>query len=138
MKVVDTDMVELIKDYMKASVITVTRDLPLKDVAVVMTEKNVGSVIVTENGKPVGIITERDIVRAIGSGKSLEIPADKIMTASLITIREDSPITGALSLMRSYNIRHLPVVDGEGKLVGIVSIRDIARALDDLFEGDME
>jgi CBS domain pair. len=40
--------------------------------------------------------------------------------------------------MRSYNIRHLPVVDGEGKLVGIVSIRDIARALDDLFEGDME
>ncbi|MEM4955845.1 MAG: CBS domain-containing protein, partial [Metallosphaera sp.] len=50
------------------------------------------------------------------------------------TVREDSPITGALSLMRTYNIRHLPVVGEDGKLAGIISIRDVAKALDDMFE----
>ena len=109
--------------------------LPLRDVAKIMTENNVGSVIVIDNGKPIGIITERDIVRAIGRNKDLNSKAEEIMTSSLITIKEDSPITGALSLMRSYNIRHLPVIDNEGNLKGIISIRDIARAIDDALEG---
>jgi CBS-domain-containing membrane protein len=56
------------------------------------------------------------------------------MTASLITIKEDSPVTGALALMRQFNIRHLPVVNDKGELTGIISIRDIARAVDDMFE----
>lgn len=126
---------EFVKEYMKKNVIVVNRNTTLRDVAKIMTENNVGSVIVVDNGKPIGIITERDIVRAIGRNKDLNSKAEEIMTSSLITIKEDSPITGALSLMRSYNIRHLPVIDNEGNLKGIISIRDIARAIDDALEG---
>ena len=126
---------EFVKEYMKNNVIVVDKNTTLRDVAKIMTENNVGSVIVVDNGKPIGIITERDIVRAIGRNKDLNNKAEEIMTSSLITIKEDSPITGALSLMRSYNIRHLPVIDNEGNLKGIISIRDIARAIDDALEG---
>ncbi|MEM3971365.1 MAG: CBS domain-containing protein [Saccharolobus sp.] len=126
---------EFVKEYMKKNVIVVNKNTTLRDVAKIMTENNVGSVIVVDNGKPIGIITERDIVRAIGRNKDLNSKAEEIMTSSLITIKEDSPITGALSLMRSYNIRHLPVIDNEGNLKGIISIRDIARAIDDALEG---
>lgn len=125
---------ETVKEYMKSSVITVDKNTILSEIAKIMTEKNIGSVIVVENGKPVGIITERDIVRAIGKGKKLDTKAEEFMTASLITIKEDSPVTGALALMRQFNIRHLPVVNDKGELTGIISIRDIARAVDDMFE----
>jgi CBS domain-containing protein len=125
---------EIVREYMKSSVITVDKNTILYEIAKIMTEKNVGSVIVVENGKPVGIITERDIVRAIGKGKKLDTKAEEFMTASLITIKEDSPVTGALALMRQFNIRHLPVVNEKGELTGIISIRDIARAVDDMFE----
>ncbi|MFP3346804.1 MAG: CBS domain-containing protein [Sulfolobaceae archaeon] len=125
---------EIVREYMKSSVITVDKNTILYEIAKTMTEKNIGSVIVVENGKPVGIITERDIVRAIGKGKKLDTKAEEFMTASLITIKEDSPVTGALALMRQFNIRHLPVVNDKGELTGIISIRDIARAVDDMFE----
>ena len=125
---------EEIKEYMKTEVVSVYKDTKLADIAKIMTEKNIGSVIVVEDNKPIGIITEKDIVRAIGKGKNLDTKADEIMTKSLITIRENSPITGALALMRKFNIRHLPVIDEKGDLKGILSIRDVARALDDIFE----
>lgn len=131
-------MEEVVKEYMKSNVISVEKSLTLKEVTEIMTKNNVGSVIVVDNGKPVGIITEKDIVRALGSGKDLNTKAEEIMTASLITIREDAPITGALSLMRTNNIRHLPVVNEDGKLTGILSIRDVARALDDMYENYLD
>ncbi|AOL17704.1 histidine kinase [Sulfolobus sp. A20] len=126
---------ELVSDYMKTQVLTVDRNTSLKEIAIIMTKNNIGSVIVVDRDKPVGIITERDIVKAIGNGKDLSARAEEIMTTNLIMVRQDSPITGALSLMRSYNIRHLPVVDDQGNLKGIISIRDVARAIDDMIEG---
>ncbi len=126
---------ELVKEYMREVVVSTEKGSTIKEVAKIMTEKNVGSVIIVDgSGKPIGIATERDIVRSLGKGKSLDSPVESAMTTSLITVREDAPVTGALSLMRSYNIRHLPVVDQNGTLKGIISIRDIARALDDMFE----
>lgn len=125
---------ETVKDYMKSQVISISKGTKLLEIAKIMTEKNIGSIIVVDSEKPVGIITERDIVRAIGKGEGLDTKAENIMTKSLITIREDSPITGALALMRQFNIRHLPVIDDKGNLKGILSIRDIARAVDNMFE----
>ncbi|MFP3260072.1 MAG: CBS domain-containing protein [Sulfolobus sp.] len=125
---------DIVKEYMKANVITVSKDTTMEQVARIMTEENVGSVIVVDNGKPVGIITERDIVKGIGKGKKLDSKAEEIMTSSLITVREDSPVTGALALMRQFNIRHLPVVNDKGELTGIISIRDVAKAIDNYFE----
>ncbi|MGC9105153.1 MAG: CBS domain-containing protein [Thermoprotei archaeon] len=125
-----------VKEYMKTNVVTADKTTTLKQVAEIMTKNNTGSVVVVEGGKPVGIITERDIVKAIGNGHGLDVPAEKIMTTKLYTVKEDTPISGALSVMRTFNIRHLPVVDDNGYLKGIISIRDLARALDDLLSGE--
>ncbi|MCQ4342840.1 MAG: CBS domain-containing protein [Sulfolobaceae archaeon] len=126
----------LVKDYMRQNVVTAEKSATLRQLAELMAKNNTGSVVVAEGGKPVGIVTERDIVKAIGNGKGLDTKAEEIMSSKLHTVREDTPISGALSVMRTFNIRHLPVVDEKGYLKGIVSIRDLARAIDDLLSGE--
>ncbi|MEM4955952.1 MAG: CBS domain-containing protein, partial [Metallosphaera sp.] len=81
-------MEEIVKDYMKTEVISVEKGATLRQITKIMTEKNVGSVIITENGKPIGIVTERDVVRAIGKDHKRDDKVDDIMTVSLITVRE--------------------------------------------------
>lgn len=126
----------LVKDYMKTNVVTAPKTATLKEIAEAMAKNNTGSVVITEGSKPVGIVTERDIVRAIGNGKGLDAKAQEVMPSKLYTVREDTPISGALSVMRTFNIRHLPVVDEKGNLKGIISIRDLAKALDDILSGE--
>ena len=126
----------LVKDYMRQNVVTAEKSATLRQLAELMAKNNTGSVVITEGGKPVGIVTERDVVKAIGNGKGLDAKAEEIMSSKLYTVREDTPISGALSVMRTFNIRHLPVVDEKGYLKGIISIRDLARAIDDLLSGE--
>jgi CBS domain-containing protein len=99
-----------------------------------MVDENVGSLVVSKHGKMVGIITERDYLRKIiHMGKKSEttlvheiatMGAEKLVTASL----EDT-IQDALDAMASKNVRHLPVADGKGEILGLLSIRDVAKAL---------
>ncbi|MGC8614203.1 MAG: CBS domain-containing protein [Conexivisphaera sp.] len=91
-----------------------------------MHEARVGSVvIVDESGRPIGIVTERDIVYACAKGLAATAPAWTIMTEDPITIRETALVVEAIGKMREADIRHLPVVDKDGKLVGILSFRDL-------------
>lgn len=92
-----------------------------------MANYNVGSVVVLENERIVGILTERDVVKALAKGISLEEKVENVMTKNPITISYNEYINKALFLMSENNIRHLPVVNKEGKLVGMISIRDIAK-----------
>ena len=75
-----------------------------------------------------GIISERDIVRAIGAGNAsaLEEPVSRYMTARVTTVTENTPIDNVMEMMTTGRFRHMPVVD-EGRLVGIVSIGDIVK-----------
>jgi CBS domain-containing protein len=124
-----------VRKYMNTNIVSASENSSIKEVVKLMAEKNIGSVIiVNELNKPVGIVTERDIIRALAQGKTLENKVSEIMSSSLITIKEDSPITSALTLMRTYNIRHLPVVDDSGNLKGVISIRDVVKAIDNLLE----
>jgi CBS domain-containing protein len=90
-----------------------------------MLEAGVGSVVVTEDSRPVGIFTERDVLRLAGEGADFEgrLLRD-VMTPNPLTISADDAILAAAQLMGERNLRHLPVVEG-GNLVGIVSIRDV-------------
>jgi CBS domain-containing protein len=90
-----------------------------------MLDANVGSIVVCEESVPVGIFTERDVLRLAGTGADFE--ATKVadaMTRSPLTISADDGILAAAQLMASRKLRHLPVVEG-GNLVGMVSMRDV-------------
>ncbi|PVU76137.1 histidine kinase [Sulfolobus sp. SCGC AB-777_G06] len=96
------------------------------DAVKLMAQNNVGSVLIVDGDKPVGIFTERDLLKAVAKGEDLNKPVEKLGTyGKLITIREDEPLSSAARLMHQYNIRHLVVVDGKDKVVGVISIRDI-------------
>lgn len=115
-----------VSDIMIKEVITAKKDEKIKDIAMRMYEKRVGSVVVVdEEGKPVGIITERDMVYVCARGLSPDTPAWMIMTENPIVINENALITEAMEKMRQLDVRHLPVVNTSGKLVGIISFRDL-------------
>ncbi|MCE4602540.1 MAG: CBS domain-containing protein [Desulfurococcales archaeon] len=86
--------------------------------------------VVDSNRRLVGIITERDFVwKIVAEEKPYDTPVSEFMTRSLIVINEKETLSEALRLMSKFKIRHLPVVDDKGSLVGIISIRDIEAAV---------
>jgi signal-transduction protein with cAMP-binding, CBS, and nucleotidyltransferase domain len=122
-------------DCMTMQPVTVKKNSTLKDCANLMADKHVGSLLVEDKGKIVGIVTEQDMVRK-GIAKLLD-PAttliEKVMVTELITISPDKDIFEALTMMRDYNIRHVPVID-KGKFVGFLTIKDILKIQPQLFE----
>ena len=101
-----------------------------------MAEQRVGTLVVLDAAKqPVGLLTDRDLVvrvLAVGADPGAATVAD-IMTREPKTIAEDSPIESALALMRAGAFRRLPVVDHDGRLVGILSLDDILALLAEEF-----
>ncbi len=104
---------------------------PAETVAAVATrmhQRNVGClVVVNANEEPVGIVTDRDlVVRVLARGlNAATVPVEEVMTAEVATIEVGASIDGVLEVMRANGVRRLPVVDGGGKLAGVVSIDDI-------------
>ena len=108
-----------------------------------MCNRKVGSVVILgdtkrsepsrnkKNGVVVGIVTERDYVHLIGFSDMflVDIPISEIMSKPLITIRKFASITDAISVMQAKNIRRLPVVDNAGKMIGIITDKDILKAI---------
>lgn len=115
-----------VSDVMVREVVAVGKDARLKEIANLMYERRIGSVVVVdEAGKPAGIVTERDVVYACAKGLSADTPVWMVMTENPVTINEDAQLIDAVEKMRELNVRHLPVVNKEGKLVGILSVRDV-------------
>ncbi|BAB65838.1 CBS domain-containing protein [Sulfurisphaera tokodaii] len=123
-----------VKNYMSSPVFQVEANTSIQEVCKLMMERGVGSVIVTENGEPKGIFTDRDAVRAFSMGLN---PTDEVRLAStmgnLITVDEDTDVFVAIDIMTKNKIRHLPVKDKEGKIIGMFAITDISKALHDVF-----
>ncbi|MUN29011.1 CBS domain-containing protein [Sulfuracidifex metallicus] len=120
-------MQEKIKKLIAKPVVTVTRKMTVLDTVKLMASQGIGSaLVVDDDGKPVGIFTERDLLMSVARGDSLNTAVEKICTmGNLITVGEDDPIGKAAELMHEHNIRHLIVTNKEGKPVGVISIRDI-------------
>ena len=94
-----------------------------------MVEENVGSLLVTESGEVTGIVTERDYLRrVVVEGRTdRETPVREIMSSPLIVVTPQTSIDECMALMSDRRIRHLPVVDDRGGVVGIVSIGDVVK-----------
>jgi CBS domain-containing protein len=101
----------------------------LRELAETMTDQEVGSIVVTEMGQVVGIVTERDIVAAVGEGLQPDaVRASDIMSEGPLCADPDDTVRFVVQQMMQANIQHVPVV-GSGRPVGMLSIRDLFRAL---------
>jgi CBS domain-containing protein len=115
-----------VADIMVKEVVTAKKHDKIRDVAISMYEKRVGSVVVVDDeGKPIGIVTERDMVYVVAQALAPDTPVWMVMTENPVVINENALVTEAIEKMRLQNVRHLPVVNDEGKLVGMISFRDI-------------
>jgi CBS domain-containing protein len=115
-----------VSDVMSTLLLTVEPTLGLADAARQMHERNVGAVLVLTNGRVSGILTERDVLRAVATGELAGTRVGAWMTRDPETIGPDDSTAHAASVMIHGGFRHLPVID-EGRPVGIVSIRDLVR-----------
>jgi len=116
----------------REQVVAVSLDTPAVDVARIMGEKNVGSVVViSSDNRPAGILTDRDLaVRVMAQEKNPgEVRAEEVMTRDVITFQDSMGIYEAIRKMTDEGIRRMPVVDDAGKLIGIVTMDDIVRML---------
>ena len=120
---------DLVKDLMAKKLLFVEPETTLGEASTLMGERGVGSALVLENGHLVGILTERDVVRAMSSAHDAPVrPCIEWMSKHPTTAAPDTPVREALRTMVDGGFRHLPITDGD-QPVGMVSIRDIAQAL---------
>jgi CBS domain-containing protein len=115
-------------EIMTGSVFSIEPTMTVAEAATVMGERKIGSALVMEGDRVLGIFTERDIVRALGEHfDAAGHPVSEWMTADPMTVPPTTPVEEALRTMLDRGFRHLPVKDGE-RIVGIVSMRDLSAA----------
>jgi CBS domain-containing protein len=123
----ETPLSVLLKDKGYA-IESITPDLSAYECALKLADRKVGSLLVIENGKLIGIVSERDILKKIVAlhQNSKEVFVSAIMVKEVVTVKPTTTVQEAMRIVTEKRIRHLPVVD-EGRLVGVISIGDLTR-----------
>ncbi len=122
-----------------AAVFTVRADATLNRAVTLLVEHNIGALVVmNEQAKLTGIISERDVVRALARGENALVQrVGDVMTAAVIVASPQDDLRSVMNTMTQKRIRHLPVLE-QGQLVGIVSIGDMVKAQLDEYEGTID
>jgi len=120
-----------VKDIMTVYVTTIQVDSNVREAALLMLKGRISSLVATQKGKPVGMVTERDIVGKVVSEdvNPSKISVEEIMSRPIITIPQEETIEQAALVMSIYGIKRLVVVDKDGKLSGMITTTDIAAWL---------
>lgn len=110
-------------------VVSVGPDDTVSSVARVLADRRIGAVLVRDEGRVVGVFSERDVVRGLGryGAATLDRPVSDLMTRDVVTCRPTDTVHDVMERMTAKRIRHLPVLDN-GQLKGIVSIGDLVKA----------
>jgi CBS domain-containing protein len=118
---------------------SVTPETPVTQVAELMEAEDVGAIPVVEGDRLVGMVTDRDIVvRAIAKGKDPRgMPVAEVSSRDLVTVDPDDDLSDALQLMAQHQVRRLPVVEDDNRLVGVISQADIALEAKEKHAGEM-
>ena len=120
------------REIMTVNVKTSSREMSLREVAVLMRDGDCGSMPVVENGKLVGIVTDRDIVvRAIAEGRDAAAQVGDVMTTEIYSVKPDDFAFAAIRLMGERQIRRVPVISENGELAGIIAMADVALEMED-------
>lgn len=116
-----------VRDLMTIGVVSTHENECLSDIALRMRDQGVGAVVIMEDEKLSGIVTERDLSRATADGLSPRVtPASAYMTSDPLTIDPDEEASEAASMMAEHGIRHLPVLE-DGQVIGVLSARDLLQ-----------
>ena len=113
-----------------ATVRSIDPDVTVFDALKLMADFGIGALLVIQNGKPVGLFSERDYARklALRGLRSRETPVSAVMSSPVLTISPDASVQEGMQVMTAKFVRHLPVVDGSG-VIGMVSIGDLVKAV---------
>ena len=122
-----------------ANVVTVRPQQSLRDAALLLAEHNIGALVaVNEAGEIVGIISERDIIRAAARlDEALSRPVSEIMTKGVIVGLPNDDLIAVANAMTEKRFRHLPIVE-RGEMVGIISMGDIVKSQRDQYKGEID
>jgi CBS domain-containing protein len=132
-------MGQRIREIMTSNPSTIEPDKPVAEAARIMKQEDAGVVPVTENGRLTGMVTDRDIaIRVVAEGKDPQSTAVReVASTDLVTIDPQQDLDDALRLMAQHKVRRLPVVEKDGRLVGVVAQADVARTGDDTQTGQV-
>ncbi|HEX7031411.1 MAG TPA: CBS domain-containing protein [Nitrososphaera sp.] len=123
-----------VKAAMSRDIVSVESERSVRSAVKTMVKNDLGSVVITQEGEPAGIVTERDVMKALGYGKvNLDTEIGTIMSKPLIAIDSDATLGEAADMMIKRKIRRLLVKEG-GKYVGIITQRDLQRLMTDTFK----
>ena len=127
----------LVRDVMTEAAVTNSATDTLRSAAERMWREQTGSLLVMNSGRLAGIITERDLLRAVAFGADLTTATiDEAMTTEVFTVPPDMPLRDAAREMAAKWIRHLPVVD-VGRVLGVISMRDVTGIFGALIPGSV-
>ncbi len=117
-----------VDEYMTKGVLTSEGSTLVSDLAKVMGEKRIGSIVITENGEPIGIFTERDLLTTfLAEGKDLDVPVGEFASKPLLVSYPQISIHEAASIMSAQGIKRLPIMNDMDELIGIITARDLVE-----------
>jgi CBS domain-containing protein len=118
-----------IRDIMTREVESAQPDMTIQDAAQMMRSRDIGSLPVCEGRKVVGVVTDRDItIRGVADGRAPDSTrVEEVMSRQVVSVKEDARLGEAERLMHDQQLRRLPVVNGEGELVGYLALAKVAR-----------
>ncbi|MFZ5469094.1 MAG: CBS domain-containing protein [Myxococcota bacterium] len=113
--------------FCRKRVVTVSPTQSVSEAARKMREEHVGLVVVEEGGKPVGILTDRDVTcRVVAEGREAKaLPVGEVMSRDVVVAQRDSLLDEVVVAMRRRGVRRIPIVDADGKVAGLVSLDDL-------------
>jgi CBS domain-containing protein len=115
-----------VSDIMTQATVSDAADDTLAEASAKMWRQQTGSLLIMDGARLIGIVTERDVLRTIGEGHDPKaVSLRDVMTSDVVTVKSDLSVREAAQIMFDKWFRHLPVVDNEGDVVGIVSLRDL-------------
>ena len=125
--------------YKPPGYIAVAPDARVSEVVALLAEKHIGAVLVTENNRLVGILSERDVVRSLArnGGATLEMTAESLMTKDPNTATPSFTVAQAMGMMTEGRFRHLPIIE-DGAVTGLVSIGDVVKAVIEQSQQEVE
>ncbi|WP_101297624.1 CBS domain-containing protein [Halegenticoccus soli] len=118
-----------VRDLANSNVVTASRDASVPDIAAKLADENVGAVVITEDEKPVGVVTDRDIVLKIPEGDVTSMTAEDFIDEDVATVRADAEGIELARTIGERKVRRIPVVDDDGKLVGIATLDDMVATI---------
>ncbi|KAB0650468.1 CBS domain-containing protein [Acinetobacter bohemicus] len=125
-----TNVAQVIQNKIEQNIFTISPESTVLEAISLMADKGIGALVVTQQEKVVGILSERDYMRKVTLMKrtSEETTVSEIMTAKVLTVTKSTTVENCLGLMTERHLRHLPVVEND-KLIGLISIGDLVKAV---------